>query len=265
MNASEKPAAASRLAATVLLLRDGMAGLEVFMVVRHQQIDFASGALVFPGGKLAAGDTDPRVRTRCEAADGLSDEQLALRVGAIREAFEECGVLLARSRGETALLAPERLATLGPRYRQGLDRGEIGIADMLEAEDLVLACDQLLPFAHWITPSFMPKRFDTYFYLAPAPAEQVALHDGREMVDSVWIRPADALADAAAGTRTLVPATLLNVEKLGRSTDLAAALARARSERIVTVEPQLVERADGAWLQIPAEAGYSVTEFAVPK
>lgn len=264
MNASEKPAPASRLAATVLLLRDGAAGLEVFMVVRHQQIDFASGALVFPGGKLAAGDVDARVRARCEAVDDLSDEQLALRVGAIREAFEECGVLLARARGETALLAPDRLATLGPRYRQGLDRGEIGIADMLEAEDLVLACDQLLPFAHWITPSFMPKRFDTYFYLAPAPAEQVALHDGREMVDSVWIRPGDAIADAAAGTRTLVPATLLNVEKLGRSKDLAAALARARSERTVTVEPQLVERADGTWLQIPAEAGYSVTEFAVP-
>lgn len=254
-----------RLAATVLLLRDGAAGMEVFMVVRHQQIDFASGALVFPGGKLAAGDGDARVRARCTGVEALSPEQVALRVGAIREAFEECGVLLARARGTNRMVGPERLAALGERYRKPLDRGELGIGDMLEAEDLLLACEDLVPFAHWITPSFMPKRFDTYFYLAVAPTDQIALHDGREMVDSVWLRPGDALAQAAAGTRTIVPATLLNVEKLGRSADVAGALARARAEAIVTVEPQLTKRTDGMWLEIPAAAGYSVTEFSMPK
>lgn len=258
-------APASRLAATVLLLREGAAGMEVFMVVRHQQIDFASGALVFPGGKLAPGDSEARVLERCSGTAGMTAEQVALRVGGIREAFEECGVLLARSRGQTTLLGPDRVAELGPRYRQGLDRGEIGIGEMLEAEDLVLACETLVPFAHWITPSFMPKRFDTYFYLAVAPPEQVALHDGREMVDSVWIRPADALAQAAAGTRTLVPATLLNVEKLGASKHVADAVAAARADRIVTVEPQVEQRPEGMWLSIPPEAGYSVSGFPVPQ
>lgn len=266
MKSADSPVAPqTRLAATVLLLRDGATGMEVFMVVRHQQIDFASGALVFPGGKLAAGDSDARVLQRCTGVEGMPADQIALRVGAIREAFEECGVLLARARGATALIGPERLATLGPRYRQLLDRGEIGIAEMLEAEDLVLACEQLVPFAHWITPSFMPKRFDTYFYLAVAPSEQIALHDGREMVDSVWLRPADAIAEEAAGTRTIVPATLLNVEKLGFSKDVAGALAAARAKPIVTVQPEVVQRPEGMWLTIPAEAGYSVTEFAAPK
>lgn len=254
----------ARLSATVLILRDGVDGMEVFMVVRHQEIDFASGALVFPGGKLAAGDSDARVRSHCTGADELSSDQLALRVGAIREAFEECGVLLARASGSPALIGPTRLADLGARYRVPLDRGEIGIADMLETENLLLACEELVPFAHWITPTFMPKRFDTYFYLALAPPEQVALHDGREMVDSVWLRPADAMAQAAAGSRTIVPATLLNVEKLGFSSNVAEALAAARAQPVVTVQPELVEQADGILLRIPAEAGYGVTEFAMP-
>ncbi len=238
--------------------------MEVFMVVRHQQIDFASGALVFPGGKLAPGDTDPRVLARCRGAEGLSPEQVALRVGAIREAFEECGVLLASDGSTHTPIAPARLAALGERYRQPLDRGELGVADMLQAEDLFLNCDELVPFAHWVTPSFMPKRFDTYFYLAVAPSEQVALHDGRETVDSVWIRPADVLTQAADGRRTVVPATLLNVEKLGFSISTEAALAAARSAPVVTVQPQVIQRPEGMWLSIPAEAGYAVTEFAAP-
>jgi len=81
--------------ATIMLLRDGDTGLEVFMVKRHHQIDFASGALVFPGGKLAAGDRDPALRALCDGAEALTDDELALRAGAIREAFEESGILLA--------------------------------------------------------------------------------------------------------------------------------------------------------------------------
>lgn len=254
----------ARLSATVLLLRDGAQGLEVFMVVRHQQIDFASGALVFPGGKLAAGDAAPALRGLCDGAGALSDEQLALRVGAIRETFEECGVLLARERGATQLLGAARAAELGERYRKALDRGELGMADLLQRENLRLACDELALFAHWITPSFMPKRFDTWFYLAAAPQQQTALHDGREMVDSVWLRPAQALAEAEAGRRTLVPVTRLNVAKLGRSATVAAAFAAARAGRIVTVQPQGTAQAGGMLLRIPVEADYGVAEFFFP-
>ncbi len=264
--------APARLAATILLLRDDPAAveakieaqMEVFMVVRHQQIDFASGALVFPGGKLAAGDSDSRLAQLCSGADDLSTEQLALRVAAIREAFEESGVLLARKRGAAKLIGAEVLDALD-HYRKPLDKGAIGIVEMLESEGLELACEALVPFAHWVTPTFMPKRFDTYFFLAVAPSEQVAGHDGREMVDSVWLRPAAVIAEAAAGTRTLVPATLLNVEKLGEQTTVAGALAAARKQPPVMVLPEVVEQADGAegkrTLRIPGNAGYKVTEF----
>ena len=251
-----------RLAATILLLRDGGQGMEVFMVVRHQQIDFASGALVFPGGKLAAGDADARAHARCIGIEKLTADEIALRVGAIREAFEESGILLARpSKG--GVLSAERLEALGTKYRRGLDRGEIAIADQLETEDLVLDCGALVPFAHWVTPTFMPKRFDTYFFLAVAPADQAGAHDGHETVDSAWLTPPTIVADELAGRRTLVPATLLNVKKLGNSTSVKDALAAARAKPIVRVQPELVRRPEGTVLTIPAEADYGVSEFVM--
>jgi hypothetical protein len=116
-----------------------------------------------------------------------------------------------------------------------------------------------VPFAHWITPEFMPKRFDTWFFLVAAPEDQVAVHDGREGVDSVWIRPADAIAEAEAGRRIIIFPTLLNVQKLGRSASVAEALAAAHREPIVTVLPRVFETAAGSVLRIPAEAGYGIS------
>lgn len=255
----------THLAATVLMLRDGAQGLEVFMVVRHHEIDFAAGALVFPGGKLAPGDQEARVQLRCTGIKDLLPEAIALRVAAIREAFEECGMLLARTPGAQALVGPERLALLGPRYRKRLDKGDIAMADMLEAEDLELACECLVPFAHWITPIGMPKRFDTHFYLAVAPDDQLGTHDGTEVVDSLWLRPQAALSQSEAGVHTLVPATELNVRKLGFSDTVASAIRAARSQAIVTVVPEVIKGPQGRRLLIPAEAGYGVTEFAPPK
>jgi 8-oxo-dGTP pyrophosphatase MutT (NUDIX family) len=264
MSANIKPVV-PRLAATILILRDTPQGMEVLMVVRHHEIDFFSGALVFPGGKLAKGDEDPRVRARCSGVEGVSSEQIALRVGAIREAFEESGILLARERGTHASVGADRATQLGERYREQLDSSAIGMADLLEAEDLVLACAELVPFAHWITPVFAAKRFDTYFYLASAPAEQIALHDGKEMVESQWIRPADALADQAAGKRTIVPATLFNLRKLNRSNTVAAAMKAAGAASIVTVLPEVVERPQGRMMLIPEAADYDVSEYPLPE
>lgn len=256
----DKTPAPAKLASTVLLLRDGAQGLEVFMVVRHHEIDFASGALVFPGGKLAEGDGSAEALARCSGLEGLAPEAAALRIAAIREAFEECGVLLARECGSSRLVGAQRLAALD-RYRGPLDRGEIGIGQMLHDEQLELACEELQPFAHWITPTMMPKRFDTLFFLALPPAEQLAVHDGREAVDSVWIRPADALAQADAGTRTIIKPTRLNVERLGFSSSVAEAFAAARAQPVVKVLPELVQSPSGARLRIPIEAGYRVSEF----
>jgi 8-oxo-dGTP pyrophosphatase MutT (NUDIX family) len=260
MSADTAPAV-PRLAATILILRDTQQGMEVLMVTRHREVDFIPGALVFPGGKLAEGDEDPRVCARCSGVENLSLEQVALRVGAIREVFEESGILLARARGANALLGAERSTQLAERYRQQLSSGAIGIADLLEAEDLELACEELVPFARWITPTFLPKRFDTYFYLAATPTEQIAVHDGKEMVDAQWIRPADALADQASGKRKIVTATLLNLRKLNRNSIVSAAIDAAVARPFFVVTPELVQRPQGRMLLIPEAADYGVTEI----
>ncbi len=244
-------------AATISMLRDGDRGLETFMVVRHHQIDFAAGALVFPGGRIDAQDGE--VRDCCEGVDEADDTALAFRVGAIREAFEESGVLLARPKGQTELVGGERLAELD-EYRDPLNRGELGLREFLENEQLILACDLLQHFAHWTTPEMMPKRFDTHFYLAAAPSDHLAVHDGRESVDSVWICPQDALEGAESGKYTVVFPTRLNIELLGRSSSVAEAMRMAQDRTIVRVMPWTEKRQDGTYLCIPAEAGYGLTE-----
>jgi 8-oxo-dGTP pyrophosphatase MutT (NUDIX family) len=256
---SEKKSGALIPAATIMLLRDGDKGLEVFMVVRHHQIDFASGALVFPGGKIDKHDSAPEVRGLCRGADGLDDTLLALRVGAIREAFEESGVLLAYDNKTGKLVAGSRLEEM-ESWREPLNRSEKGIAEFLTHFDLELACDMLVPFAHWITPDMMPKRFDTHFYIAVAPEDHVAAHDGGESVDSVWIDPNEAVREAEAGTRTVIFPTRMNLLKLGKSANMEAAFKAAQAEKIVTVLPKVEKRGEGAVLTIPAEAGYAVTE-----
>lgn len=246
-------------AATILMLRDNAetGALEVFMVVRHHQIDFASGALVFPGGKAAPSDADPQVREYCDGAEGLDDIQLNLHVAAIREAFEESGVLLARQGGSEDLVSADVVDGLD-KFRPELDRGGLPVLEFLKANDLRLACDQLVRFAHWITPDMMPKRFDTHFYLAASPTDQAAMHDGHETVDSVWANPVQITKEAEEGKWTIIFPTLMNIEKLGKSSTVAEALQTARGEDIVTVLPK-VTRIDGErYLEIPVEAGYSV-------
>ncbi len=257
--------AVARLAATIMLLRDGPDGLEVFMVVRHHAIDFASGALVFPGGRVE--DTDHTLADRadlCPNPDSIARDIMALRLAAIRETFEECGVLLARPAGSPHLLGADHLRTVEQAHRTALGSGEIAFETVLGAHGLVAAPDLLVPFAHWITPSHQPKRYDTHFFLAEAPAEHLALHDGSEAVDSVWIPPAQALADTDAGRFKLVFATQRNLEKLSRSRTVADAMQAAKSSPVVTVLPQSRKLDEKRrHLIIPIEAGYGASEFIV--
>ena len=238
-------------AATVLLLRDGVAGLEVFMVTRHQKSSFLGGALVFPGGGVEPGDSDP---CHGDPADG----DLAFRIAAIREVFEETGMLLARRDG--ALLGSEA-APIEVRQRDRLNRREIGFADLLAEEVLVAAPELLVPFAHWITPAVLPKRFDTLFYAVRAPEGQLGLHDDRELTGSRWIRPQDALAEAAEKRVRIVFATRLNLQVLEQSATVEAALAAAGTRRIVPVLPVVTRTDSGGTIRIPAEAGYGMTEM----
>jgi 8-oxo-dGTP pyrophosphatase MutT (NUDIX family) len=257
----KKEAAPPRPATTVLLLRPSQAGdagspLEVFMVVRHHQIDSFSGALVFPGGKLETADGDPRLRARSGSSEDISDEELTFRIAGVREAFEECGILLARKRGQRALIGALDLKPIEGRWREKLAKDEASIVDLVEAEDLELAIDLMTPYAHWITPTFAPKRFDTWFFLAEAPADQAALHDGSESVDSVWIGAEEAIAEAQAGKRTLVHATLKNLELLAEGSTVAGALTQARARKIQTVQPWVEQREGKRYLHLPPDAGY---------
>ena len=245
-------------AATVLLLRDAPGGLEVFMVVRHREIDFAAGAMVFPGGKVEEADADASLASRCTHAAPVAPESMVLRVAAIREAFEESGILLARRRGCRDVVSADHAARLARDYRSRLATGHMGIADLVVAENLELACDLLVPFAHWITPQIMPKRYDTHFFIAAVPQDQIAVHDGSETVESVWMSARDVLAAAEDGRYTVIFPTHMNLAKLARSASVTEAIATAQATRIVTVLPE-IDLASGV-LRIPAAAGYDVTE-----
>lgn len=246
--------AAIRPAATVLLLRDGAAGLEVFMVRRHYLMGFAGDALVFPGGRIDPADADLAAATSlCPALPGIDAAAMSYRVGALRETFEESGLLLARD--QEGLIDGARVAAL-EKDRQDVADSAPRFAELLLRESLVLAADLLVPFAHWITPPIYTKRYDTRFFLAAAPAGQAAAHDGTESVDSCWITPQNALATGANAAARLEFPTRRNLEKLGLSTSAEGALAAARTGPIVTVLPEIAEGLGGRTARLPADAGY---------
>jgi 8-oxo-dGTP pyrophosphatase MutT (NUDIX family) len=257
--------AVARPAATIVLMRDGTQGLEVFMVVRHHAIDFASGALVFPGGRVEEDDfalaSNPAL---CPNPDGLDTEAMAFRIAAIRETFEECGVLLARPRNAADLIDAAVLSEVELTHRLPLAEGQIGFDAVLSSYNLLPATDLLTHFAHWITPRHQPKRYDTHFFLAEAPAEHLAVHNGAEAVDSLWISPGQALTDTASGRFKLVFATQMNLMKLATFKTAAEAISAAREMEIVTVLPKVSQiDATRRLLQIPIEAGYGAAEFMV--
>ena len=148
-----------------------------------------------------------------------------------------------------------RAATL-EAHRAPVDRGEADFAQVLADAGLVLALDALAPFARWITPKMMPKRFDTWFFCAAAPAGQLAACDGRETTDAVWLKPRDALAAAEAGERTIIFPTRMNLIRLSESDTVAGAMLAAQRRPIVAVEPQIRSGPDGPELILPEEAGY---------
>ncbi|WP_169566258.1 NUDIX hydrolase [Sneathiella limimaris] len=249
-------------AATVLLVRDCQKPsdkLEVFMVVRHHQIDFASGALVFPGGKVDKADLKEELRDHLPSTQDLDDPLLSFKIASIREAFEECHVLLARDRTTGKMIAPAKVEALTEKYRKDMQAGDIDILKMADAEDLELATDLLAHYSHWVTPTFMPKRFDTHFFIAEAPEEQLAFHDGEESVDSVWVGPNEAMDGAKAGKYTIIFPTLMNIEYLTRYSSAGEAIEGSNSTKTVTVLPELEITAEGKFLNIPAEADYSLT------
>jgi 8-oxo-dGTP pyrophosphatase MutT (NUDIX family) len=243
-----------------MLVRDGAAGLEVFMVRRHLNSDFVGGAYVFPGGSLDAADC-----TLLERYEGVSPETAAQQLelaperalghwgAAIRETFEEAGVLLARRGGQVVSLADE---DHWQEHRRHLLDGTLSWAELLAKEDLMLACDLAGYFSHWITPEGAPKRFTTRFFLAKAPEKQHPLADDREVEEGVWLRPADALAAYARGEMTMIFPTLRTLEELAGFAGADAALEACRGRKVVANLPRIIQRDGEAVVLLPGDAGY---------
>ncbi|TDI59413.1 MAG: NUDIX hydrolase [Alphaproteobacteria bacterium] len=246
------------LAATILLLRDRPDEMEVLMVERHRDMKFMGGAVVFPGGKV---DADDAGVSADNLPAGFTADDMPQRIAGIREVFEESGLLLARNKGETTYITNERRHQIAEAYRKKVDNADMTINELANVENLELAVDALVPFAHWITPTGATRRYDTMFYVTSAPVDHKAEHDGNESVDSIWISPSQALKDEAAKVREIVFPTRLNIEKLGRQTVVADALEAARNDTVVTVLPTIE---DGV-LKIPAEAGYNLTEESIER
>jgi 8-oxo-dGTP pyrophosphatase MutT (NUDIX family) len=255
-----------RPASTILLLRDAAAKteIEVFMMVRHYEIDFNSGALVFPGGSVDKGDREIIANPALySGGEGLDEATLSFRIAAIRETFEESGILLARPQGVKALVDAKRAAEIANASRYALSEGKTAFLTVLKENGLVLALDELVPYAHWITPVGMQKRFDTWFFLAAAPHEQVGAHDGRESTDSIWLSPHEALAGGESGRFKLPFPTTRNLIKLGKQASVKAALQDSRGKPVVTVMPVMTSLNGGRQLRIPLEAGYDGELFEV--
>jgi len=255
-----------RDAATVMLVRDGTRGLEVFMLRRNLQSDFVGGAYVFPGGAVDEADRHADLEAVCK---GRSDDQastlldvdkggLAYWVAAIRECFEEAGVLLAHDReGHVISFKDPGVAERFRVHRQAVDSGERRLLEVCETEGLQLAVDQIHYFAHWITPEGPPRRYDTRFFVTAAPPEQVPLHDDRETIANRWITPQDALEAHERGEFEIIFPTIRNLRAISRfdtSADLLAAA--AAMDQVPTVVPRIVTDGHGMRILLPGDPGY---------
>ncbi len=247
------------------------------MVQRHVDSDFVGGVYVFPGGKVDDDDRSTAAGRACEGRNdaeastllGLSSGGLAFWVAALRECFEEAGVLLARRTGRSpdgALLDmtdPAQRRRLG-ELRAALNAGEMSFLELLGAEGLRLAADRVHYFSHWITPEAAPKRYDTRFFVAALPPGQVPGHDEHETVDTVWVKPADALKRAAAGEFDLIFPTMKNLEAIGRFTTSDQLLrAAAAVERVPAILPRVVADQRGFRILLPGDEGYDEAVGAV--
>ena len=249
-----EPPADARTAASVLFLRDGGPGLEVLMLRRAERDgDLRSGAAVFPGGVLDARDREAHATSvgaddaTVSARLGLAHGGLDYLVAAVRESFEEVGLLLATSPFDAALLHP---------WRDRLQAGTAGIAALCRAHGLTLDLSGLVYWSHWLTPPGVPKRFDTRFFAVRMPVGQEAVADYGEAVELMWLTPAAAL-EPARGLK-LLPVTQRTLQQLARHGDVASALAEGRTRASVPLMmPRRAFAAKGIRIVLPEDLAYA--------
>ncbi|UQA56133.1 NUDIX hydrolase [Polyangium aurulentum] len=250
-----------RDAATVVVLRDGDRGLEVFCVRRHARSGFLGGALVFPGGKVDPADADPGWRHRTTTLPARAEEMaserasgLALCVAACREMFEE-GRLLPVEPGVT----DAELDAIEAEVQAG------GLLEALGRRGLSLTLGRLAPFARWVTPEAESRRFDARFYLLVKPEGQSGRHDDRETTMSLWARPADVLDKAARGEFFLAPPTSRTLELLAGARDVHGALSLAARQTLLPICPRFVpgDEKSPPFIALPGDPAHEVRECRV--
>src|SRR6266481_2361081 len=248
-----------RDAATVMLLRSGQVGLEVYMLRRQATMAFAPGAFVFPGGSVDARDADEQVAWAGPDAaewgrvfDAPPAQARALVCAAVRETFEESGVLLAGESGDSVVADTTSDGWEADRHAL-LDRS-ISLAELLGARNLVLRADLLRPWSRWITPVVQPRRFDTRFFAAALPAGQRTRDVGGEAAAVQWITPAAALAAGRARQIQLWLPTAMTLAELAEYPDTAAVLAAVREVRPLL--PEVIVAEGATWLKVPGDREY---------
>ena len=244
----------SRPASTVILLRDTAAGPEVYLLRRQRSMAFAAGMTVFPGGRVDATDA-----TIADSWSGPSPAWFADRLGcsadtaaayvaaAVRETFEESGVLLAGP--SSSSVVSDTTGADWEADRIALETRELGFAEFLHGRGLVLRADLLGPWAHWITPEFEPKRYDTCFFVAALPAGQITRDVTSESDQVAWMRPAAAVAAVESGELLMLPPTYVCCRELTPYADVAASLAAAGDREIRAVLPTVRVDGDDAYLE----------------
>jgi 8-oxo-dGTP pyrophosphatase MutT (NUDIX family) len=248
-----------RPASTVVLLREKGAAIEAFLVRRHQKATFLGGAHVFPGGGVdevdCAGDSLEWCAGVAAAIERMPSLPAPLAVGhhvaALRELFEEAGVLLAYD-GD-ALLGDRRAAPELGADRRALHEGRATLARIVRGRGWRLALDALTPLSHWVTPEFEPKRFDTRFFIAAMPPGQTPAHDTSETVESAWMTPADALARAGDRSIYLPPPTWTTLRALAPARSIADARSIAARAHIVPILPRHMRESDREMLIMPGD------------
>lgn len=257
----------ARPAATLILVRDADSGMEVFMIRRTQSAVFMGGAHVFPGGGVDAADAAEELAGYCEGLDdveasrvlGVERGGLAYWAAAVRECFEEAGLLLAHdAEGRYADLNDAKHTQAFEQWRESIRAGRARLADLCRERELRLAAGRLAYYSHWITQPGRPRRYDTRFFVAEAPAAQTASHDNSETVDHVWIRPSEALERHRRGEMQLVFPTIKTLESIAGFDNAAALMAFARSPRkMPAMAPRSAKTREGMKLLVPGDYAYA--------
>jgi len=268
-------AGAPRPAATVIVVRDRpLSTYEVLMLLRNLKSDFVGGAYVFPGGGVDPHDSSEEAASRCRDLDdarassllGLDQGGLAYWIACARELFEEAGLLLAtREDGEPIDMADPAVTARFEAHRRDVNDGTRRFIDVMADERLVLDTSAMCYFAHWITPVGPPRRYDTRFFVAAAPVDQVPVHDDKELVANTWVTPTEALDKHRRGEMQLILPTIKNleaIERFGSSAELLDAARRATA--VPTIEPRIVADGTGVRILLPGDEGYDEHSVGAP-